>query len=262
MGNYYLLKQTIPYLKTNINKIYTECNKVHLKNLISFMFGKIEVYYYESESGIRKDLTVELGKLDFNIYEHRFEKLKSIKMTYKSRGIKNEYFFFYTLLENIKLPNIYMHSRVYKYVYSEHVYYTAIFSSDIEEQRKKLNYGSEYEKFIAKKYKELNYNVELNGIKESFNDGGIDVIAKKNKNIILVQCKNWSMSNGYKITQKDLRAFIGDCYIFLKNLDNAMEYKISFHFIVSHEDILTTSAKIFLEKNTFIKFKAVPFADY
>ncbi|WP_404320257.1 hypothetical protein [Malaciobacter canalis] len=66
------------------------------------------------------------------------------------------------------------------------------------------------------------------------------------------------MSNIYKINQKDIRAFIGDCFLYLKDLD-IKGLKVSYHFIVSHNNILTKSAEIFLEQNNFIKFKCVPF---
>lgn len=68
------------------------------------------------------------------------------------------------------------------------------------------------------------------------------------------------MSNSYKINQKDLRAFVGDCFLYLKD-KNLVKRKVSYHYIVSHKDILTKSAEIFLEQNKFIKFKCVPFEE-
>jgi hypothetical protein len=62
----------------------------------------------------------------------------------------------------------------------------------------------------------------------------------------------------WAINQKDLRAFIGDCYLYLVK-NNIKGRKISFHYIASHYDILTKSAEIFLKKNPMIKFKVVPF---
>ena len=40
---------------------------------------------------------------------------------------------------------------------------------------------------------------------------------------------------------------------------NLEQKKVSYHFIVSHNNILTESAEIFLKQNTFIKFKCVAF---
>ncbi len=133
-------------------------------------------------------------------------------------------------------------------------------SCNIDEYKKKQQYGSSYEFFISNKYKQKGYEVELRGIKESFNDGGIDLIAKKKNSLVLVQCKNWNMSNSYKINQKDIRAFVGDGFLYLKTIDFS-NLKISYHFIVSHNNILTKSAEIFLKEHNFIKFKCVPFED-
>ncbi|MCP4971745.1 MAG: restriction endonuclease [Arcobacter sp.] len=92
----------------------------------------------------------------------------------------------------------------------------------------------------------------------SFNDGGLDIITSKGTNLVLVQCKNWKMSNNYKVNQKDIRAYVGDCFLYLQNIEQ--DYlKVSYHFIVSHNNILTKSAEIFLGQNKFIKFKCVPF---
>ena len=135
---------------------------------------------------------------------------------------------------------------------------SSIFCSNIEDQKSKNTYGNEYEKYIAIKYEKNNFKVTLNGIKKTYNDGGIDLIAENKNTIILVQCKNWSLTSKYKINQKDIRAFVGDCYMYM--IDNNISNKsIGFHFIASHNNILTKSAEIFLKKNTFIKFKYIPF---
>lgn len=41
---HYIIKQTIPHLKPNIIKVVIACNMTHLKKLISYMFGKVEVF--------------------------------------------------------------------------------------------------------------------------------------------------------------------------------------------------------------------------
>lgn len=50
-NKYYLIKQTFPYIKTKINKIYTPCNIIHLKKIISMMDGLIEVFLVSEEDG-------------------------------------------------------------------------------------------------------------------------------------------------------------------------------------------------------------------
>ncbi len=259
--NYYLIKQSFPYLDTKINKIYCPCNMKHLKKLISFMTGTIEVYLYNEENGMRKDLTSSLGNRDFNLYENRFERISTVKMAYSHKYLQNKYFSFYALMD-IRLEylaNFFMNDYVYSIKGGiEHRFDRRSFSCDLEDQKKRLKYGNDYEKFISNKYESLGYKVELRGVSKSFNDGGLDIIAKKENNMVLIQCKNWKMSNNYKINQKDIRAFIGDCYLYLKDI-NLEGLKVSYHFIVSHNNILTKPAEIFLEQNNFVKFKCVPF---
>lgn len=257
---YYIVKQTFPYLDTKINKIYCPTNITHLKKLISFMTGKIEVYLYNEENGEREDLTSTLGNEYFNVYEHKIESLRFVKMLYYNSHFQNKYISFYSLSQ-IKLdllPNFFMMGYVFSHRSSEEGKSADGISCDLAEHSKKQTYGNSYENFIANKYKEIGYEVENRGVKESFNDGGLDIIAIKDNNIVLVQCKNWTMSNSYKINQKDIRAFVGDCFLYLKDI-NLEQKKVSYHFIVSHNNILTESAKIFLKQNTFIKFKCVAF---
>jgi len=261
--SYYLIKQELPYIEPNIIKIYEECNLQHLKKLISTLIGKIEVYHYNSENNSRQNLTSTLGNPNFNIYDYPYEKIKLAIHTYTSSEKFNTYIKTFTienLNKNKVSKNFFMNSKIY---FLNNTNWTAlisssIFFSDIEKQKLKNNYGNEYEKYIANKYKENNFRVTLNGIEKSYKDGGIDIIAENNNTIILVQCKNWSLSNSYKINQKDLRAFVGDCYIYMRE-NKISNQSIGFHFIVSHNNILTKSAEIFLKQNTFIKFKCIPF---
>ncbi|TLS99565.1 restriction endonuclease [Aliarcobacter cibarius] len=258
---YYLIKQSIPYLKTTINKIYTPCNITHIKKLISFMTGTIEVFLVSEEDGKREDLTDSLGNRNFNIYEHKFELFRTITLTY-SNYYHNVYIIFYAEkgINKLNFKHFFMNDLIYiSQGWTDH-FSNSLFFSNIDEHKKKKNYGNKYEEFISNKYLDLGYEVKNIGIKKSFDDGGIDIIARKDNNIILVQCKNWSMSNNYKINQKDLRAFVGDCFLYLKD-KNLVETKVSYHYIVSHENILTKSAEIFLEQNKFIKFKCIPFED-
>lgn len=261
-NKYYLIKQTFPYIKTKINKIYTPCNIIHLKKIISMMDGLIEVFLVSEEDGKREDLTDTFGNRNFNVYEHRFEFIRIIEMVYSHKYLKDTYFSFYSFkdIKHNDLEYVFMNHDIYKVKGVNLNFPRDILACNIAEHKKKKMYGNNYEDFISNKYLDLGYEVENIGIKKSFDDGGIDIIAKKDNNITLVQCKNWSMSNNYKINQKDLRAFVGDCFLYLKD-KNLTEIKVSYHYIVSHEDILTKSAEIFLKQNNFIKFKCVPFED-
>ena len=276
--SYYLIKQILPYLEPNIIKIHEPCNIIHLKQFIATLIGEVYVYHYNKEDNSRKDLTDTLGNSEFNIYEHRFENIGIRKHMYinNSIGLVPKYITTYGIYKKLKetslSKNFYMGGFVYFHngveiqtrtsAYNgtdniEPCWNSSLFISNIEEYKRKNTYGDEYEKYIARKYEENGFNITLNGINKSYNDGGLDVIAENDNTIILVQCKNWSLSNEYKINQKDLRAFVGDCYLYIREI--GVTKSVAFHFIVSHDNILTKSAEIFLNKNTLIKFKCIPF---
>ena len=149
----------------------------------------------------------------------------------------------------------------YEYIYyklkniSSEISY--IFKEDSKNNIQKINKGYEYEKFIGKKYELLNKNVIYYGLENGKKDNGIDLIIEENNAITFVQCKNWVSNEHYKINQKDLRAFIGDCFMYM--LNNNINKTHHSHFIVSDEKLLTKSAELYLKENKKLKFKVVPF---
>jgi len=261
--SYYLIKQILPHIEPNIIKIYEPTNLTHIKQLISTLIGEIYVYHYNKKDNSREDLTISLGNTEFDIYAHPFEKINIRKHIYTLKNTSTIYIKTYGIYNNLKDVTIpkkfYMGGLVYFLNSTEFISNIGgLFFSDRDNQTVKNMYGNKYEKYIGNKYINNNFNVTLNGIQKSYNDGGIDIIAEDDDTVILVQCKNWSLSNEYKINQKDLRAFVGDCYLYMR--ENVIVNKsVGCHFIVSHENILTKSAQIFLQKNTFIKFKCIPF---
>ena len=264
--SYYLIRQVLPYIEPNIIKIYEPTNIVHIKQLIETMIGQLYVYHYNGENNSRKDLTDELGNTNFNIFDYPFEKISVRKHLYKLSGTYPVYiktYGIYARLRDVKIPSkFYMNGFVYFHggTSFDDPVNSSLFFCDLDSNKSNKISGEDYERFIAEKYEKSGYKVTLNGIEKSYEDGGIDLIVENNTSIILVQCKNWSLSNKYKIDQKDIRAFIGDCYLFARENIKASK-KVGFHFIVSHEDFLTSSAKIFLQQHPFIKFKSIPFEE-
>lgn len=59
-------------------------------------------------------------------------------------------------------------------------------------RKTKAQIGRDFELYIGWKYENLGYKVTYNGINNGFNDEGIDLIAKKDKETIIIQCKYWS----------------------------------------------------------------------
>lgn len=111
---------------------------------------------------------------------------------------------------------------------------------------KKSKKGAEYESLIAKLFRCRGYTVLENGKAKGKKDGGIDLVAMKPDETILIQCKNWTKGTGYTIGHVDLKKFrIEGVDFFEENI----EYKASNEkmlFILS-EDCLHQSAKYHLE---------------
>jgi hypothetical protein len=83
------------------------------------------------------------------------------------------------------------------------------------------------------------------------------LIAENDDKIILVQCKNWIETDNYQIESRDLRAFIGDCYLYL--IQNPIKKQVAFHYIISDYQMLSDSAKDFLKKQTVLQLKETRF---
>jgi len=235
---------------------------MHLKAFISALIGNIEVYYYNEEDNSRKNVTHEFEHKPFSFEKYPPESIINITYFYKRHGLGNKRFRVYSVMGKARKPvpkKFFMSGYVFfnEGIEDSLTINSTLFFCDLESKNRNNTSGSEYERFIAEKYRESGYEVILNGINKSYNDGGIDIIAENDTSILLVQCKNWAQSNQYKINQKDIRAFVGDAFLYMRQ--HPTNKKVGFHFIVSHRDFLTKSAEIFLRQNTFIKFKTIPF---
>lgn len=73
--------------------------------------------------------------------------------------------------------------------------------------------GERYELQIGRWYQKQGYKVYFKGINEGRRDGGIDLIAYKGQEAILIQCKNWENT---QVKQEHLRIFMGDCTAYLE----------------------------------------------
>ena len=79
-------------------------------------------------------------------------------------------------------------------------------------KRPKSNWhiGRIYERYVGYLYEEMGYNVEYVGIFKGFQDLGRDLIAKKDNEIIIIQCKNWSKFK--TIYEKHIFQFFGTVF--------------------------------------------------
>lgn len=74
----------------------------------------------------------------------------------------------------------------------------------------KVHVGKMYERYIGYLYEKDGYDVEYHGIFKGFEDLGRDVIAVKGKEIVIIQCKNWSKFK--TIYEKHIFQFFGTVF--------------------------------------------------
>lgn len=146
---------------------------------------------------------------------------------------------------------------------------TILVLKNIEKEKveKKKNYGmrmqelkqkgKEYEEFVAGYFKLEGYDIYLNGIKKGVKDKGIDIICKKDNELILIQCKNWNANTKYKINHEKLKAFVGACTEYV-NEHKLFDRNIKLKFITSNY-ILDESAKKFLEESKTLQYEILKF---
>ena len=65
----------------------------------------------------------------------------------------------------------------------------------LRRQHTKAHIGKMYERYIGYLYENDGYDVEYRGIELGLKDGGIDLICRRQGEILLVQCKNWNLSS-------------------------------------------------------------------
>jgi restriction system protein len=269
---YYLIRQIVDDKKITQFKLYNVSEET-ISMIVDVIPGTVTVYIYNDEDNSRIDITNKIGKIEhININDNKFTvtlHFFSSQIDGQERNIYlNKILMNQNCIDKIKsLDKNFSFSRRFGAKGSyEYVYYklknisseiTYIFKEDSKNNIQKINKGYEYEKFIGKKYELLNKNVIYYGLENGKKDNGIDLIIEENNTITFVQCKNWVSNEHYKINQKDLRAFIGDCYMYM--LNNNINKTHHFHFIVSDEKLLIKSAELYLKENKKLKYKVIPF---
>ena len=67
--------------------------------------------------------------------------------------------------------------------------------SYLSRKHSRQHIGKMYERFIGYKYEIDGYDVTYRGIELGLKDGGIDLVCKKDNDVLFVQCKNWSQES-------------------------------------------------------------------
>lgn len=151
------------------------------------------------------------------------------------------------LVEQDKQTNLY---EIYKQIKIENITKQKMIS--------KHKKGIEYELYIAKYFRNEGYKIYMNGLNNGKKDDGIDVICHKDKETILIQCKNWK----YPIEQKDIRAFIGDCHVYInKNATFLRNRKIRKIFITSNEETKKAVELYVKENQAEVEYIIIPMFD-
>jgi len=81
----------------------------------------------------------------------------------------------------------------------------------------KIEKGKDYEEYVAKVYRSRGYHVSEHGKLRGREDHGIDLIAKKEKEIILIQCKDWKEDGRWRITHEKIKSFQTDARTFVED---------------------------------------------
>lgn len=76
--------------------------------------------------------------------------------------------------------------------------------------KSKWHIGKIYERYVGYLYEQQGYEVDYVGIAKGFEDLGRDIIAKKGKEFIVIQCKNWSKFK--TIYEKHIFQFFGTVF--------------------------------------------------
>jgi Holliday junction resolvase-like predicted endonuclease len=108
--------------------------------------------------------------------------------------------------------------------------------------------GKDYEEFTANHYRSSGYEVLEHGKEYGKLDKGIDLIAKKEKEVIFIQCKNWKADGKVKIDHVKIKEFIGNVATFLEKNTVYKDYEVKRIFAVA-EPVLDKSAIEYIKAN-------------
>jgi hypothetical protein len=121
--------------------------------------------------------------------------------------------------------------------------------------RSKWQIGRDYERYIGWLYEERGFSVYYQGILEGYEDLGRDLIAKKGKNTIVVQCKCWSTHK--VIREKHVNQLFGTMVKY--RIENPAE---SVEAMLSTSTVLSEKAKEFA-RHLGVQFQEnFPIAEY
>jgi hypothetical protein len=99
--------------------------------------------------------------------------------------------------------------------------------------------GINLELLTGRKFEELGYKVEYNGLEKGKLDAGIDLICTKENEILLLQCKNYSKPKS--ITHEHIKIFHSNAMKYIKT-NNLDERNTKLKYVIPNKEVLDISA--------------------
>lgn len=185
------------------------------------IFVKIKTIYYEMKLKNEKSKFEE----EKDKYKAKIEELeKSLSMTQTELIKKN------ILIDDEKV-------NLEKEIKELQKRLPKIYTKDEIDNMKK--YGDDFEKYVGKGYEEKGYEVEYRGLELGFLDKGIDLIARKPNEILLIQCKFWKKKDS--ITHNMVKEFYGNCNFYIDN-NNLDRKVVTCIYAVAKQDSISSLA--------------------
>ena len=228
-----------------------ETKKWYIKQLINGI-----TYFNQSFTATKEDyeafkslllLPNEDEIIDFDIYvlNAGIENNNHLKFYFKNLVLKPN-------LTELDYHNL-VKNRIYNNIFVEISY---IYSMKKISPQNIIKQGREFEEYVSKHYQKQNYEVIKNYLKEK-KDNGIDIIAKKDNELLLIQCKNWEKEI---ISHKEIKEFLGNCYLFLyKNLEYRKYKKVRRIYVISQSRLDKSAEYLFKEYYPFVEYKKMEF---
>jgi Holliday junction resolvase-like predicted endonuclease len=117
--------------------------------------------------------------------------------------------------------------------------------------------GELYEQFVAKHYQNLGYTIIEHYKNKSRLDNSIDLIAKKEKQILFIQCKNWNKNSKYKIDHKEIKASQTEIREFVQKNQMFIGYNLKIRYVLSDDFIDTSAIKYIREHSQIIDYEII-----
>jgi hypothetical protein len=213
------------YLETKKHPAFTEAKRIReLKEESRTYFEQYRQMLYKYE---------ELFQLfpELSDYVDDFETIQQLE---KAKTIEN-------LKEDYDRVRFYLNKEEYEQLSIDERNQIAL-DRYLSGRKSNWQIGRDYELFCGRLYEKDGWNVEYVGMEQKLQDLGRDLIAKKNNNIHIIQCKYWSKTK--VIHEKHINQLYGTTVVY--GLDNNLNYKITPVFITNTQ--LSETAKKFADK--------------